>query len=386
MYDYFPNNYNWSLALYSVSSMGLPLSFVGRVASQLSEFSDPADPRAPERWYQTWMSLGSKFESAAQEDHDGDRLFSAGAKFRRASLCYFMANRMMSHHDARQIQSYNKGVEAFAAHLQAADEPAELIDVPYQDTSLPAVLSKAPGDGAKPCMVHFDGFDFLKEFNYTITAEAYRKRGVSVLYVDHPGVGGALRLRGLTSFPESEIPAGAAVDYLEGRADIDAARIGMVALSLGGYYASRAAAYEKRLKCCIAWGALYDFEEIANPLVSGDSKVPSVTNFQEHLMWVFGKDTVAEAMEIAKQFNLRDVVKDITVPYLIVHGENDRQVPMHQAEASYNGAVNSPRRELKVFSIDGGACEHCHVDDFEPAADYMADWAADILKATPVRE
>ena len=57
MYDYFPNNYNWSLALYSVSSMGLPLSFIGRVASQLSEYSDPADPRAPERWYQTWMAL-----------------------------------------------------------------------------------------------------------------------------------------------------------------------------------------------------------------------------------------------------------------------------------------------------------------------------------------
>ena len=127
------------------------------------------------------LVLGSKFDGAAQEDHDGDRLFSAGAKYRRASLCYFMANRMMSHHDARQIQSYNKGVEAFAAHLQAAGEPAELIDVPYQDTSLPAILSKAPGDGPKPCMVHFDGFDFLKEFNYTITAEAPQARRLGSL-------------------------------------------------------------------------------------------------------------------------------------------------------------------------------------------------------------
>src|SRR3546814_7321034 len=141
---------------------------------------------------------------------------------------------MMSHHDARQLLSYGKCLEAFAAHLELAGEPAELIDVPYKDTTLPALLSKAPGDGPKPCLVHFDGFDFLKEFNYTITAEAYRKRGVSVLYVDHPGVGGALRLRGLHSFPEAEVPAGAAVDYLEGRDDIDSERIGIVALSLGG--------------------------------------------------------------------------------------------------------------------------------------------------------
>ena len=118
MYDYFPNNYNWSLALYSVSSMGLPLSFIGRVAAQLREFSDPADQRAPERWYQTWMALGSKFEDAGHEDRNENRHMSAGAKYRRASVCYLMANRMMSHHDARQIQSYNKGLEAFAAHLE----------------------------------------------------------------------------------------------------------------------------------------------------------------------------------------------------------------------------------------------------------------------------
>ena len=116
------------------------------------------------------------------------------------------------------------------------------------------VLS-APVAGRAPCMVHFDGLDVTKEIIYAAVADEFRRRGVSLLIVDHPGVGAALRLRGLPSGPDTEKPAGASVDYLETRADVDRNRIGMMALSLGGYYAPRAAAFEKRFKCCVAWGA-----------------------------------------------------------------------------------------------------------------------------------
>ena len=45
------------------------------------------------------------------------------------------------------------------------------------------------------------------------------------------------------------------MDWLELRRDIDATRVGVIAMSLGGYYAPRAAAFEPRLACCVAWGA-----------------------------------------------------------------------------------------------------------------------------------
>ena len=54
------------------------------------------------------------------------------------------------------------------------------------------------------------------------------------------------------------------IDWLEKRDDIDATRIGIWGISLGGYYAPRSAAFEKRIKACIAncgpynWGALWD--------------------------------------------------------------------------------------------------------------------------------
>ena len=42
----------------------------------------------------------------------------------------------------------------------------------------------------------------------------------------------------------------AVVDYLETRSDVDLSRIGIWGVSLGGYFAPRAAALEKKIK---AW-------------------------------------------------------------------------------------------------------------------------------------
>jgi dipeptidyl aminopeptidase/acylaminoacyl peptidase len=69
----------------------------------------------------------------------------------------------------------------------------------------------------------------------------------------------------------------------------------------------------------------------------------------------------------------------IACPILIVHGENDRQIPLQHAERTYQEAVNSPVRELKVFTLSEGGAEHCAADDNALAVDYMADWVAKVL-------
>ncbi len=382
MIDYFPNNYSWSLAISSLGCLGIPASHINRACASLQDVSDPSNPTGSERWYQTWTEVGTRFERGAEEDLRLGRKFSAANKFHRASMTFLIANRLISHKDPRQLLSYKKGLETFQKHILNSGVSVEFLDIPYKDTTLPALFSKSSGSEKMPCLVHFDGFDMLKEFNYVNSASAFRKRGMSVLYVDHPGVGGALRLQNLPSFPETEVPAAAAVDYLATRDDIDVNRIGMIAQSLGGYYAPRAVAYEKRFKCCIAWGGMWDFGERARELVkksTGTGSNPSVSNFVEHLMWVFGKDTVEEALEVASKFKVEDFLDKITVPYLVQHGENDRQVPLESARKCIEGAINSPKAELKIFTIEEGSCEHCNVDDRAPAVDYMADWAAEVL-------
>jgi dienelactone hydrolase len=226
-------------------------------------------------------------------------------------------------------------------------------------------------------MVHLDGFDITKEILYYHVGLAYRRRGISLLIVDHPGVGEALRLRNLFMRHDTEVPAGACVDYLEGRPDVDPERIGVVGPSLGSYYAPRAAAFEKRFKCCVAWGG--GGWGMRDRPAGAPSSVPS-----HHLLFVTGKDTVEEANELRSKLTLEGAIDKITCPLLVVAGEADRLTQgIAGAERSIVEAINSPQRRLKVFSTAEGAVEHCGVDNVTMQIDYMSDWVAEILGGNP---
>jgi pimeloyl-ACP methyl ester carboxylesterase len=255
--------------------------------------------------------------------------------------------------------------------------------VPYEGTSLPALLIPANGlrAGEKaPCMVHFDGLDVLKEIIYMLDMpQALAARGVSTLVVDHPGVGEALRKRGLTYFPETEVPAAACLDYLETRPDVDNSRVGIIALSLGGYLAPRAAAFEPRFRCCVAWGANYDWGAIQRKRFADKNSSLPVPHYWDHVAWVFGKKSVEEVMDISHKLTLNGILDRIRCPILVTHGENDRQIGVEFAERTIAGCVNSPKRELHVHTLVHGGAEHCSIDNVPLTREVMADWIAETL-------
>ena len=379
MFEYFPNNYPWSLAVMGALSRGGQISEIDDACRPLREIAAKKnDPAAQMAWFESWMKLAERVERLGDADELALHPLSAGRKFMRAGLYYLMAERMPSHKDPRRMIAYKRGIALYARGLKLRCEPVEVIEIPYGEHRLKAYFVKAPGSGRAPCVVHFDGFDVTKEIIHGGVADEYRRRGISLLIVDHPGVGEALRLDHLPAIPETEKPAGAAVDYLETRADVDPKRIGIVALSLGGYYAPRAAAFEKRFACCVAWGAIYDFGAAFKARVDGTNE-PSVPGFVEHAMWVFGKDTPDAARAVAEKLTLEGVADKITCPLLIVHGENDRQIPLWHAEKTYAAAVNSRNRELKVFALADGGAEHCGADNGGLIVDYITDWVADRL-------
>lgn len=160
-------------------------------------------------------------------------------------------------------------------------------------------------------------------------------------------------------------------------------KIGLSGNSLGGYYAPRAAAFEKRLKCCIAWGALYDFGPIFESATKKVLTAPSVPDVVTHGMWVTGQKTAEDALKVAKRMTLKGIVQKITCPILIAHGENDRQVPVSDAERTYEEAINSSQRKLKIFTLEEGGAEHCQVDNRQLIGDVMSDWAAEIFGLDP---
>ncbi len=115
---------------------------------------------------------------------------------------------------------------------------------------------------------------------------------------------------------------------------------------------------------------------------AGGAGEPSVPGFAEHGQWVFGTKNHDETLAVTRQMTLEKAAANITCPFLIVHGENDRQIPLWHAEKLYAAAVHSPDRELKVFHLADGGAEHCGADNGSLIVDYITDWVAEKLGAT----
>ncbi|MBW2369625.1 MAG: dipeptidyl aminopeptidase, partial [Deltaproteobacteria bacterium] len=143
----------------------------------------------------------------------------------------------------------------------------------------------------------------------------------------------------------------------------------------------RAAAFENRLKCCVAWGACYEFGPLAEMIAAGRTKKDLTGAHQ--LMLIFGTDTVEEAVAIGKKMTLKGILDRITCPLLVVHAENDRMTPDWHAERTLEEAVNSPNRTMKTFTREDGGVEHCQADNNRLGVEYIADWVAEVLGGDP---
>jgi dienelactone hydrolase len=268
----------------------------------------------------------------------------------------------------------------FAKGLRLSGENCERVEIPYEGRVLSALYVRAEGvDGRAPLLVQVNGLDSTKEMKYRVGLPAWlARRGVASLIVDQPGTGEALRLHGLTARYDSEHWASRVVDWLETHDDVNAKRIGMEGVSLGGYYCPRAVAMEPRFACGVVWGANHDWRDVQKRRLEKEGSFP-VPHYWSHVQWVWGAKDMDDFMRIAEDVHLDGVVEKIRVPFLVTHGEKDSQIPLKWAQRTYEQLVNSPQRELKVFTAREGGVQHSSFDNSINAGQYIADWVAETL-------
>jgi dienelactone hydrolase len=373
MYEYFPGNYWWSAMVNNSLGMGGEMTELDPVCATLRDHAQgEIGPRERAAWAHAWRALGERVAALAARDAEQGLRASACRKYFRAASYLFVGEVMdpASDGDPDKLAHYRSAQRTFRAGVAQAARPIEFVEIPFEDTTLPALFVPASGgdDAAAPCMIHFDGKDDVKEVTYMRHREGLAERGISLLIVDHPGSGEALRARKLYARPDIETAASAAVDYLESRPDVDASQIGIIAQSMGGYYAPRAAAFEKRLRVCVVWGAIWDVLEVVT-----ETGYPLEPENWRLLGPLPDSQAVRDRLE---DFTLEGVIEQVECPLLVFHGENDRQVPLWAAERTVERAVNAATRELRVFTVEEGGAEHCAVDLFSQATDYIHDWLA----------
>jgi len=386
MFEYFPENYSWNLGLLMALQLGGEISEIDLACRPLIDIgSSPGardNPAAQAAWVRQWSTLAQRVLALAAADEARAFTLAAGRKYLRSATYWMTAERMASHGPER-AELYERFLRSFQKGIELRKEPVEFVAVPYENTTLRALFYRAPGISRQPAMIHLDGFDVTKEWIYLSgLAQELALRGVSTLMLDHPGVGEALRLQGLTASPESERWATAAMDYLETRSDVDIERVGIAGMSLGGYYAPRAAAFEKRIACCVAWGARFDNANSHGRILRNPQAARSVAGWVEHALRVYGAKSQIEAEVLIRRMTLANVADKITCPLLVVHGESDRQVPRDEAIRTVNAATSSPRCELKVFTQESGGVEHVQGDLLSVAIDFISDWVGEVLNSS----
>ncbi|HEX9528919.1 MAG TPA: alpha/beta fold hydrolase [Streptosporangiaceae bacterium] len=352
MFYYFPGNYVWSSAFTLALMAGGQLNQVDRWLAPLRDAGPEPDTDA---WTKAWDCMGEEqSRHAAQERADG-YAYAASARYFRAATYHLTGERQTPPGPAK-THSYTAALEVFASGVELMARPIERVEVESPDGILPGYLIPSGTDGPAPVVIFYSGLDVTKEILYGIIGGQFGRRGIACLIIDTPGTGEPLRLRGVPSRPDYEVPTAAIVDYLQARPDVDPGRIGLLGISLGGYYAPRGAAFEHRITACAAWGAVWDYGRRWQHRWETRSTT-TLTPFWQ-LPWVMGTDTMEAALERVRQWTLADVMPHLTQPLLIVHGEHDSAFPVSDAEAAF-AAGGSKDKTLRIFTIEEGGSEPC---------------------------
>ncbi len=297
-----------------------------------------------EEWCREWCATGDvHFDLAVKAEAHGNPV-SVGEAYIAAALCYHFGRFLFQDFHQEYMEAGRKAVEAFGKGLHWLDPSSERLEIPLGNATMVGTLRR-PLNADRPGLVLLlPGLDSTKE-EFFYWEEVFLKRGLATFSLDGPGQGEC----GVYSHirPDYEVAVSAVLDVLARRADLDPKRIGVAGVSLGGYYAPRAAAFETRIKAAVGNCGPYNFAECWDQL-------PSLTRmaFQYHS----GAQDAAEAKTRAGRLTLEGVANKIRQPLLIIHGKLDRVIPWEQGQQIVR--VAGGQAELVLFENGNHVCNN----------------------------
>jgi alpha-beta hydrolase superfamily lysophospholipase len=339
-------------------------------------------------WHDEWLKTARRIHAHADVNLAAGHRVSAREAYHRASN-YYRAAEFYLHGDPTDPRIEELSTASAACFRQVAQlqvPPIEMMEVPYNGTTLPAHfyrVSHAP----RPVLILHSGFDGTIE-----------ERGINCLTFEGPGQGRVIREQGLPFRPDWEHVVTPVVDHVQTLPGVDPTKIALMGISMGGYLAPRAAAFEHRLAACIANGGIFDFS--ANQVPPGMSKQdflgfirqdPAIADNEiwkiaetstdvrwgiQNGMFTFKAATPSEYLLKASQFELTGVAEQITCPTLVVDSEAEHSFP-GEAKRLYD-ALTCPK-EFMLFTAEEGAEEHCQMGAAMISQERIFGWLEDVL-------
>jgi 2,6-dihydroxypseudooxynicotine hydrolase len=311
-----------------------------------------------EDWLDTWREAARVHVDLARSAERDGHMITAGEAWVRAAV-YFHFARFVWVLDAERSRA--AGDEAIAALRRAhelLDPTAERIEADLDGGRIVANLRRPSGVDRSPLVVMIPGLDSTKE-EFFRPEQVFLDRGMATLSLDGPGQGEGgytLPIR-----PDYEVAVEAILDAIADRGDIDHDRIGAMGVSLGGYYAPRAAAYEPRIKAVVGLSGPFNFGDCWDEL-------PDIT--RETFVTKSHAADDADGKRKASELDLAGVLQHLDRPFMAITGKGDRLIPWEQTERQANEA---PAGEFVMHDDGNHGCANVSYKTRPLIADWMLD-------------
>jgi alpha-beta hydrolase superfamily lysophospholipase len=358
-------------------------------------------PGQGDTWYKAWHKPAARLEALAAKALAEGRKQTAREALLRASN-YHRSAEFFLHgkpKDARIMASWRASRRTFRQAAKLLDHPIEPVSIPYGPKKrLPGYLLK-PDDSGKPrkTLLLQTGFDGTGEELYLDVGWYAVKRGYNVLIFEGPGQGGALREGHLYFRPDWERVVTPVVDYTLTRPCLDPNRLALMGLSMGGYLAPRAAAFEHRLAALVANPGAFDMYGSQRPSQKEWAKMnqdPAITNqlirsrmagdigfrwWINNGMFTTGRKTPLDFMRFWSRFTLTDkIAAQIKCPTLVIVGAGDHFNNVATQKVLYE-KLTAPKT-LLTFGPESPARQHCQVGAVLQGNAAIFDWLDATLK------
>ncbi len=308
-----------------------------------------------ENWLDAWCENAEMHLELAQDAELRGWTRTAGEAYVRAALSYHFAKFVWMVDLEKHRSAADRAVACLCAAHRHLDPRAERLEVNFEGHLMVANLRRPPDEDHPPVVLLLPGLDSTKE-EFFHWENVFLVRGMATISMEGPG-------QGETGYethirPDYENAVRSMLDTLVWRDDLDHDRIGAVGVSLGGYYAPRAAAFEPRLKAAVAIGGPFNFGECWG-------RLPQIT--RETFIHHSGARDEAEAEQLAHQLTLEEIAGEISQPLLVVMGQQDRLIPWRHAERL---ATEAPFGELLLYPEGNHVCNNIPYK-YRPR---VADW------------
>ena len=360
-----------------------------------------------ESWFTEWDKLGRRLLERADKSLGAGHNESARTSYLRASTYFRMAEFYLHGNpgDPRIVSEAKDSQKAYAEAAKLTGPTWEPIEIPYEGTTLPGYFYKVDNSGKpRPTLIFHGGFDSSIEELFYFAGAAAVKHGYNCLTWDGPGQGLPMREQKLTFRYDWEKVVTPAVDYALTRPDVDGNNLALLGMSLGGYLAARAVAFEHRFKAAIFYGGVYDFSKSYEATVPKDAmdafNAGDTVRFEEIVykamqtdtnlrwfttqgVWTFGVNGAAEFLTEARKMTIKGIVGQIDCPCLVMGAEGDIFMK-GQPEQVYE-ELKAPKL-LYNFTAADGAENHCQSGELSFKDEVVFNWLDETLKVNDGRK